>query len=207
MEDNNFKWYKELNDEENITQGDIIRGLPIIKTNNYDQVVKKYLLKEDLTDFELENEIELGDYVVLTQPCDLANIKPAMDNIILCRIYDVNEAKVATKDNKGEIVEVKLSKGRLSEYVDGRSPQFYVLNRTEDFTPGVEGSGMDFHVVNFNSIEKVPINVLQEFIKYTPKRLRLLPPYREHLAQAFAKYFMRIGLPSNIDKNEFKRFS
>jgi hypothetical protein len=26
-------------------------------------------------------------------------------------------------------------------------------------------------------------------------RMVLPPPYREHLAQAFARYFMRVGLP------------
>jgi len=31
-------------------------------------------------------------------------------------------------------------------------------------------------------------------------RLRLLPPYREHLAQAFARFFMRVGLPADIPK-------
>ena len=30
------------------------------------------------------------------------------------------------------------------------------------------------------------------------QRLRLLPPYREHLGQAFARYFMRVGLPVDI---------
>jgi hypothetical protein len=25
-----------------------------------------------------------------------------------------------------------------------------------------------------------------------------MPPYREHLSQAFARYFMRVGLPSDI---------
>ena len=29
-------------------------------------------------------------------------------------------------------------------------------------------------------------------------RLRLNPPYREHLAQAFARFFMRVGLPVDI---------
>jgi len=27
---------------------------------------------------------------------------------------------------------------------------------------------------------------------------RRLPPYREHLSQAFARYFMRVGLPQDI---------
>jgi hypothetical protein len=30
------------------------------------------------------------------------------------------------------------------------------------------------------------------------KRLRLLPPYREHLSQSFARFFMRVGLPIDI---------
>jgi hypothetical protein len=29
-------------------------------------------------------------------------------------------------------------------------------------------------------------------------RLRLLPPYREHLSQAFARFFMRVGLPQPV---------
>lgn len=28
-----------------------------------------------------------------------------------------------------------------------------------------------------------------------PSRNILMPPYREHLSQAFARYFMRVGLP------------
>jgi hypothetical protein len=32
-------------------------------------------------------------------------------------------------------------------------------------------------------------------------RLRLLPPYREHLSQAFARYFMRVGLPQDIPRS------
>ena len=33
------------------------------------------------------------------------------------------------------------------------------------------------------------------------RRLRLLPPYREHLSQSFARFFMRVGLP--IDTPSF----
>jgi len=31
-------------------------------------------------------------------------------------------------------------------------------------------------------------------------RLRLRPPYREHLSQAFARFFMRVGLPTDIKR-------
>jgi hypothetical protein len=35
-------------------------------------------------------------------------------------------------------------------------------------------------------------------------RLRLCPPYREHLAQAFARFFMRVGLPSDIPEERIR---
>ncbi len=38
----------------------------------------------------------------------------------------------------------------------------------------------------------------QEFVAQGGDRLRLLPPYREHLSQAFARLFMRVGLPADI---------
>jgi hypothetical protein len=34
--------------------------------------------------------------------------------------------------------------------------------------------------------------------------LRLCPPYREHLAQAFARFFMRVGLPIPIPPAKLK---
>jgi hypothetical protein len=35
-----------------------------------------------------------------------------------------------------------------------------------------------------------------DFIEECP--VILLPPYREHLSQAFARFFMRVGLPVDI---------
>lgn len=41
-------------------------------------------------------------------------------------------------------------------------------------------------------------STLENIVKKQNKRIRLLPPYREHLSQAFARYFMRVGLPQDI---------
>ena len=35
-------------------------------------------------------------------------------------------------------------------------------------------------------------------------RLRLCPPYREHLAQSFARFFMRVGLPIDIPEEKVR---
>jgi len=48
----------------------------------------------------------------------------------------------------------------------------------------------------------VPRSFLDSLLKQRGhSRFRLLPPYREHLSQAFARFFMRVGLPIPIEKN------
>ena len=53
-------------------------------------------------------------------------------------------------------------------------------------------------VVDFCSVFTLPLVFLREQARSSAKRLRLLPPYREHLSQAFARFFMRVGLPVDI---------
>jgi len=68
------------------------------------------------------------------------------------------------------------------------------LNRCE-----LEGFEADFQVVDFRNVYGVPLDFLVDLSRRREKRLRLLPPYREHLSQAFARFFMRVGLPVDID--------
>ena len=44
----------------------------------------------------------------------------------------------------------------------------------------------------------LPLTFVRSRAARTGERLRLLPPYREHLSQAFARYFIRVGLPQDI---------
>jgi hypothetical protein len=56
----------------------------------------------------------------------------------------------------------------------------------------------DYLVVDFRSVFSVPYSFLKEFSKKQTTRIRLMSPYREHLSQAFARFFMRVGLPTDI---------
>jgi hypothetical protein len=48
-------------------------------------------------------------------------------------------------------------------------------------------------------VYSVPRGFLESLLNQRMQsRLRLLPPYREHLSQAFARFFMRVGLPVPI---------
>lgn len=44
----------------------------------------------------------------------------------------------------------------------------------------------------------IPYDFLKQLANDQGKRLRLLSPYKEHLAQAFARVFMRVGLPEDL---------
>jgi hypothetical protein len=56
-------------------------------------------------------------------------------------------------------------------------------------------------VVYFHDLVTVPRSFLETVLRQRGRpRLRLLPPYREHLSQAFARFFMRVGLPRPIDR-------
>jgi len=67
------------------------------------------------------------------------------------------------------------------------------LNRCE-----LLGAESDFLVVDFRILFGIKLKSIQELTVGKPSRFGLLPPYREHLAQAFARYFMRVGLPTDI---------
>ena len=54
----------------------------------------------------------------------------------------------------------------------------------------------DHRIVDFHEVHTVPRMFLESLLRGRGQpRLRLLPPYREHVSQAFARFFMRVGLP------------
>jgi hypothetical protein len=57
----------------------------------------------------------------------------------------------------------------------------------------------EHRIVDFRELYTVPRGFLESLLAQRGQpRLRLLPPYREHLSQAFARFFMRVGLPAGV---------
>jgi len=52
--------------------------------------------------------------------------------------------------------------------------------------------------MDFRRVYSLPVAFVRMQAEKSLPHLRLLPPYREHLSQAFARFFMRVGLPLNI---------
>ena len=92
------------------------------------------------------------------------------------------------------------SKNGKESLRQGKEPAYHLLNRYT--SAEIE---IDYSVVDFHRIYTLPKDYLKAFTITQAHRLRLLPPYREHLSQAFARYFMRVGLPVDIDKEEIKK--
>jgi hypothetical protein len=126
---------------------------------------------------------ETRDAIVLSHSCDLANDKLQM--VQVCPYWAL--------DAMGAEVDYFRSRRGREDLRRGNVPGYHLLNRST--LPGLES---DFLVVDFRSLFAVPLETAKELAQQRSPRLRLLPPDREHLAQAFARFFMRVGLPVDV---------
>jgi len=169
-------WYQVV-DCEVLQQGDLIDSCPI--------AIPCSAIKEDtIVDFKVREH----DIVIMSQSCDLVprkNGKPKLEFVVVCFVWFLDDF-VSTYPNYN-------SPGSKERLRCGYQPAFHLLNKCE-----IEGFTRDFLVVDFRQIFSIPFSSLAEIARERDSRLRLLTPYREHLSQAFARYFMRVGLPSDI---------
>lgn len=132
-------------------------------------------------------EMKVKDLIVLTQSCDLENKKAQF--VALCPIYSVSDFESANPSF--------AQKGRWNEVRRGRVEGLYLLASPQN--PLDSWSAL---VVDFREIHSLPIEYLTAHVTEIGDRWRLKSPYLEHFSQGFARFFMRVGLPSSIP--EFK---
>ncbi len=167
-----YPWYEFVDGTNVIQQGERIEKCPII-------------IPPSAIDEEGNAEIEIQEYnvVVLSQSCDLENSKIDIVLVAPYWTFDEIEAKHGSS---------YVGKKNKNKFREGLLPGYHLLEtcNLDEFTSG--------HViVDFKNIYGVDLNFLREYVT-DKKRIRLLPPYREHLSQSFARHFMRVGLPSGI---------
>lgn len=173
-----FNWYTELNNSNEIEQGDLISNCPI--------VIPPSKIKEG---DEAEIDIKLIDSIILSQSCDLVNNK--IQIVLVCPYFSlktfVENLPEDQKRNK------KIIRKHIDNLRKGNLPGYHLLNKSGD------NKVEDYLVVDFRNVYGIQIDNLKEIAQHQSHRIRLLPPYREHLSQAFARYFMRVGLPQDIN--------
>lgn len=210
-----FAWYEEIKMDQSLSQGDIIFDFPVP------------LIVENTETFPFfKAQAATFPVIVMTQSCDLEQNK--VNNISLCAIEpldilvrklildqeankEANNGKLREElfdfssfsGTKKEKVKKIISSIRQGNYID-----FYLLNNNY---AGRNQTEIDFfsHVVLLKQTYQLPIGSANRIIETLAasgqeSRLRLLPPYREHLSQAYANTYSRIGLPIDINVNEIR---
>lgn len=159
-----------------LLQGDIVFNCPVIRPPEQ--------ISEGAT---LEVKADIFDIVVLSQSCDLE--QGHLTYVLVCPIFDFQEIVKGFKsdDKKRDRIE-----RRFKDMRSGTQPGYHMLDKNPKL--GV----FDYKIADLRSVHGVHINSLRAHIDSGAKRVRLLSPYREHLAQAFARFMMRVGLPQNI---------
>lgn len=168
-----YPWYEVVNGKDSVLQGDFIYSCPVI------------IPPRSIKDTEVSVDIIEYDVVILSQSCDL--IQKKIDLVLVCPIWPLKEF-----EKNSDFFKSKNGKEALRQ---GNVPGYHLLNKCE-----IDNYKNDFLVVDFRSVYSVPFDFIIELLKKKGNRLRLLSPYREHLAQAFARFFMRVGLPIDIPK-------
>jgi hypothetical protein len=176
-----YPWYETLRNSGEIRQGDFMPNCPIIlPPNNFNFENGQLLIDQELV-------MKTLDAVVVSQSCDLENDK--IEIVLVCPFYSIDYFFESLPQSD------RVGKGRekiLRALKQGNLPAYHLLNRDEvnDIT--------NFLIVDFRNVYGINFEFLKTYSPTLAKRQRLLPPYREHLSQAFARFFMRVGLPNDI---------
>ena len=179
-----YPWVQVVSDD-TLEQGDIICDCPIL-------TVPSDLNADHLDmpgqEMKAEAEFQRFDVVLMSQSCDMVKGREKLGDILLCPLYQPSDFA------EGEpLSKIKNWEGARK----GRYPAYHVINACN-----IPDHASGFRIVSFRETFSLPVGFLRELAVRRGERLRLLPPYREHLSQAFARFFMRVGLP--VDIPQFK---
>lgn len=188
-------WYERVQANERLTQGDIITACPLLTWADTTATLTNGRETEVLKSF---TRAISADVVIMTQACDLEQNK--VSNVVLCPCLPLSIYRQQWEDvmgSKGQTPTPKAWASLCSDIKDGYQWNLTLLN-----SGTVDGDSIEKCVVDFHDIFTVPRTFLESLVaQRNLPRFRLLPPYREHLSQAFARYFMRVGLPVAISSD------
>lgn len=169
----NYPWYQaELWTD--LEQGDLIPNCPVL--------VQPEKLAEFLVNIregdtlDAHSQIQWADLVIMSQTCDL--IQEKISQVLLCAYFPASG----------------YGKDRRKEIRRERFPYLHMIEKCE-----IRNHKFARQIIDFRTIYTLPKDFVSSFSTSLDGRVRLLSPYKEHLSQAFARYFMRVGLPRPLE--------
>jgi hypothetical protein len=130
-----------------------------------------------------EVQVNEFDLIIVTQSCDLENKKARL--VAMVPIYPISEFEKINPEF--------AKKGRWNDVLKGRVEGLHLLA-----SPTEPADNQKALVVDFREIYSLPYNYLVKHATELGSHWRLKSPYLEHFSQTFARFFMRVGLPSSI---------
>lgn len=173
MNTDSTDWWDTI-EGDNLSQGDLLERCPIPR-----------FYTPPSPDAEEVHDVEVQEFdcIIMTQSCDLANDKARL--VALCPVYSVIEFENVNPEYKNRNKWENVRKGR----VEG----LHLLAPKADPFDTIQCL-----VVDFREIYSLPVEHLRQLAASAEIRRRLRSPFLEHFSQAFARFFMRVGLPSAI---------
>jgi hypothetical protein len=189
-------WFGLVGHDVPLTQGDIIVDCPLLKWRIPDDGPGPPGARVEDVDrlFGLAAGIR-ADVVVMTQACDLEHGK--VSDVVLCPCLPLSRYRPlweAAEQARKQNPTAKSWKRFCEDITDGYVWNLFMLDSVPEGEMPTEHRVVDFHAVH--TVPRAFLEVL--IVERGTKRLRLLPPYREHLSQSFARFFMRVGLPESV---------
>jgi len=123
------------------------------------------------------------DCIIITQSCDLENDKAPL--VALCPINPILRFESVNPKFQEKVQWERVRTGR----VEG----LHLIASVEE-----PDDNRACFVADFREIYSLPVAYLRDHASRMGRRWRLRSPYIEHVSQAFARFFMRVGLPSSI---------
>lgn len=165
-----YPWYEIVNGNK-IQQGDILKSFPVFLPDINAEIISAILAGDEA---EAPVRTQLINAIIVTQSCDLTNAK--VDSVIVCPVWQLDDIKKKITGNEKE------KKKQLEDIRQGKQHSLHMLASSTE-------PPADLSVVEFKRLYTTPKDVIVSFAASSGDRLRLLPPYREHLSQAFARFF------------------
>jgi hypothetical protein len=188
-------WYESIPADASLDQGDLVFRCPVLAWKEGPPHLYAPLgTRVDLRDLA---EVIDADAVVMTQTCDLAQRR--VRYVVLCPhdgLGPYHRTWEAKQRRLGQTPTAKSWATHLDRIAAGQIWNLAMLNSEEG-----HGYCAELRIVDFHEVFSLPRAFLEAWLAQRGEpRLRLRPPYREHLSQAFARFFMRVGLPTDIRK-------
>lgn len=162
----NGSWYQVVNGDA-LEQGDILTG--IITPRAVIDTSGQGLIR-----------VGVGSYVVLSQTCDLENDK--VQEVLLANVISYQQLA-------HEVGDIARSTKFREALIQGSDIAYFLLH--EFLGPPT----LEWSVVNFHQLRLADTIYCRRQAASLGPRLRMVPPYKENLAQCFGRYMMRVALP------------